>query len=399
MDYYFTYGLLIPLLASILLIIILYSQNKKNKKLVEKLIFEKHDLEILRKEEIKDYFKEEWEQEKQKIDYERRVHEGNITNQINQLENKYKLDASKYEGQIKQLDVKLQEKEKRYNEVNQDLDLYREGKMKEIDGTAAEYEQRKRQIVEHSIDSYRDQLTEKANQLLREMVGYKEETQKEIEQIQAELEEERNKRAAINEEILRQKKLEEQQDFFRIQLNPDDSNDIELLRSITPRLRHPEAINKVIWTGYYQKPLAELRKRILTNGDVSGVYKITRLKTNEIYIGQTTSVDKRWQEHVKSALGVGTLASSQLHRAMATDGCENFTFELLEVVPKDKLRERESYYIDFYDSKTYGLNSVTGDKDRVRRQKCNSQKCKNKLLQQTNQRCLYLVVRPVVRVQ
>ena len=364
MDYYFTYGLLIPLLASILLIIILYSQNKKSKKLVEKLIFEKHDLETLRKEEIKDYFKEEWEQEKQKIDYERKVHEGNITNQINQLENKYKLDASKYEGQLKQLDVKLQEKEKRYNEVNQDLDLYREGKMKEIDGTAAEYEQRKRQIVEHSIDSYRDQLTEKANQLLREMVGYKEETQKEIEQIQAELEEERNKRAAINEEILRQKKLEEQQDFFRIQLNPDDSNDIELLRSITPRLRHPEAINKVIWTGYYQKPLAELRKRILTNGDVSGVYKITRLKTNEIYIGQTTSVDKRWQEHVKSALGVGTLASSQLHRAMATDGCENFTFELLEAVPKDKLRERESYYIDFYDSKTYGLNSVTGDKNK-----------------------------------
>ena len=123
MDYYFTYGLLIPLLASILLIIILYSQNKKKKELVEKLVFEKHKLEILRKEEIKDYFKEEWEQEKQKIDYERRVHEGNINNQISQLENKYKLDASKYEGELKQLDVKLQEKEKRYNEVNQDLNL------------------------------------------------------------------------------------------------------------------------------------------------------------------------------------------------------------------------------------------------------------------------------------
>ena len=181
---------------------------------------------------------------------------------------------------------------------------------------------------------------------------------------ESELEEERNKRAAINEEILRQKKLEQEQDFYRIQLDPDDTDDIEILRSVTTRLRHPEAINKVIWTGYYQKPLAELRKRILTNGDVSGVYKITRLKTNEIYIGQTTSVDKRWQEHVKSALGVGTLASSQLHRAMQTDGCENFTFELLEVVPKDKLRERESYYIDFYDSKTYGLNSVTGDKNK-----------------------------------
>ena len=362
MNYYFIYGLAIPLLASILLIIILYSQNKKKKELVEKLVFEKHELETLRKEEIKDYFKEEWEQEKQKIDYERQVHEGNINNQISQLENKYKLDASKYEGQIKQLDVKLQEKEKRYNEVNQDLDLYREGKMKEIDGTAAEYEQRKRQIVDTSIDKYRQSKIDEANIQLEQKQFYINNLEEQVNKIQTELEEERNKRAAINEEILRQKKLEEQQDFFRIQLNPDDTNDIELLRSITPRLRHPEAINKVIWTGYYQKPLAELRKRLLTNGDVSGVYKITRLKTNEIYIGQTTSVDKRWQEHVKSALGVGTLASSQLHRAMAADGCENFTFELLEEVPKDKLRERESYYIDFYDSKTYGLNSVTGDK-------------------------------------
>ena len=50
MNYYFTYGLAIPLLASILLIIILYSQNKKKKELVEKLVFEKHKLETLRKE-------------------------------------------------------------------------------------------------------------------------------------------------------------------------------------------------------------------------------------------------------------------------------------------------------------------------------------------------------------
>ena len=352
--------LLIPLLLGIIL---WYSrQLNKKQKLVEKLIFEKHDLETLRKEEIKDYFKEEWEKGENELDLRLSQKREAIKLESTKLESDFQISKTELNGIINQLDVLLKEKEKRYNEVNQDLDLYREGKMKEIDGTAAEYEQRKRQIVEHSIDSYRDQLTEKANQLLREMVGYKEETQKEIEQIKSELEEERNKRAAINEEILRQKKLEEQQDFFRIQLNPDDTNDIELLRSITPCLRHPEAINKVIWTGYYQKPLAELRKRLLTNGDVSGVYKITRLKTNEIYIGQTTSVDKRWQEHVKSALGVGTLASSQLHRAMAADGCENFTFELLEEVPKDKLRERESYYIDFYDSKTYGLNSVTGDK-------------------------------------
>ena len=360
MNYY----LLIPLLLGIILIIILYSQYKKKKELVEKLVFEKHNLEILRKEEIKNYFKEEWEQEEKELKHKEIQLKGEIAQKTFELESKFEINQTQLNGQIKQLQVQLDEKEKRYNEVNQDLDLYREGKMKEIDGTAAEYEQRKRQIVDNSIDKYRNLEMDLANAILLNKKIEIDTAHKQIEILQNELEEERNKRAAINEEILRQKKLEEQQDFYRIQLNPDDSNDIELLRSITPRLRHPEAINKVIWTGYYQKPLAELRKRILTNGDVSGVYKITRLKTNEIYIGQTTSVDKRWQEHVKSALGVGTLASSQLHRAMATDGCENFTFELLEAVPKDKLRERESYYIDFYDSKTYGLNSVTGDKNK-----------------------------------
>ena len=45
---------------------------------------------------------------------------------------------------------------------------------------------------------------------------------------------------------------------------------------------------------------------------------------------------------------------------MAIDGPENFTFEILEKVEKDELKERESYYIDFYDSKNYGLNTVRG---------------------------------------
>ena len=362
MDYYFTYGLLIPLLASILLIIILYSQNKKKKEVVEKLVFENHKLEALRKDEIKDYFKEEWSREENELDNRLRLKREAIKSESTKLESNFQVSKTELDGLLRQMEVLLKEKEKRYNEVNQDLDIYKQGKMKEIDGTAAEYEQRKHNLIDQSIEKYRNKQMTLANAKLELMQAERDDYLKEIEEIKTNLEAERSKRAAINEEILRARALEEQQDFYRIQLDPDDTEDIQLLRSITARLRHPEAINKVIWTGYYQKPLAELRKRILVNGDVSGVYKITRLKTNEIYIGQTTSIDKRWQEHVKSALGVGTLASSQLHRVMAADGCENFTFELLEVVPKDKLRERESYYIDFYDSKTYGLNSVTGDK-------------------------------------
>ena len=358
---YFNY-LLIVLLCCIVLIVILFLVLKKRKKLIEKLIFEKHNLEVLRKGELKDYFKEEWEQEEKALDYERKMKEFIINADIAKLENQYKLDESKFVNALKNLQIQLNEKEARYEEVNQDLDLYREGKIKEIDSTAAEYEQRKRTEIEQILKQAELNANSNFNNQIDSYLARRSQMECELEEIKKDLEVERCKRAAINEEIRRQREVEEQTDFYRIQLDSDDANDIEILRSITSRLRHPEAINKVIWTGYYQKPLAELRKRLLPNGDISGIYKITRLKTNEIYIGQTTSIDKRWQDHVKSALGVGTLASSQLHRVMAADGAENFTFEIIEEVPKDKLRERESYYIDFYDSKTYGLNSVTGDK-------------------------------------
>ena len=324
--------LIISLLFCIFLLIIFI-----NILYIKKIIKENKKIKKARTDELKIYFEEEWKGEEQKLHL-------------------------KYEGtknKLDQLSATLEEKEKRYDEVNKDLDRYKTDKIKEIDNTAAEYEQRKHILVSQSVDKYRDILIEQANDMMGTLTTKIDFTNKELEKIQAELEEERSRRAAINEEIRRQRAVEEQQDFYRIQLNPNDTNDIELLKSITPRLRHPEAINKVIWTGYYQKPLAELRKRVAIES--SGVYKITRIKTGEIYIGQAVNVSTRWTDHVKAALGIGTLASSQLHRVMAEDGAENFLFELLEKTPKEKLRERESFYIDFYDSKTYGLNTIKGE--------------------------------------
>ena len=359
MNYYY---LLIPLLLSIIIVIILYSQNKKRKKIVEKLIFEKHELETLRKNELKDYFEEEWKRGVNELDLRLSNKREAVNSEYIKLDSDFKIKESEVINALKNLQIQLNEKEARYTEVNQDLDLYKEGKMKEIDGTAAEYEQRKRTEIEQILKQAELNANSNFNNQVDSYLARRSQMECELEEIKKELEEERNKRAAVNEEILRQRALDEQQDFYRIQLDPDDVQDIELLRSIVSRLRHPEAINKVIWSGYYQKPLAELRKRVAIEGP--GVYKITRIKTNEIYIGQAVNVSTRWAEHCKAALGVGTLASSQLHRVMAQDGCENFTFELLEAVPKEKLRERESYYIDFYDSKNYGLNTVSGDKNK-----------------------------------
>lgn len=333
MNYYLIFCII--LLCCISIIILALRNIKSLTKQIKKL-------ENLEKEELKEYFKEEWKTEEEKLNLK-----------------------------ISGLESTLKEKEKRYDEVNQDLDLYRSGKIKEIDSAAAEYEQRKQLIVDKGIEEYRSFTNDFFNselELQKEQIEQvkeqKENLLKDIETVKAELEVERNKRAAINEQIRKQRELEEQQDFYRIKIDPKDVDDIKILRDIAPRLRHPEAINKVIWSGYYQKPLAELRKRLLPNGDVSCVYMATRMKTLEMYIGQTTSFDKRLQEHTRSALGIGTLASSMLHKKMYEDGPEQFLWQILEVVPKDKLRERESYYIDFYKSNKFGLNTLSGEKNK-----------------------------------
>lgn len=354
MDYLL---LLVPLLLGIIL---WYSrQLNKKQKLVEKLVFEKHDLESLRKEELKNYFEEEWKQEEQQLKDKLKIKTDGLEKEWQGAFQKHHMQLSTLDNEIQKYETVLAEKEKRYNEVNQDLDLYREGKIKEIDGAAAEYEQRKRIEIEQILKQAELNANSSFNNQVDSYLARRAQMESELEEVQKSLEEERTKRAVINEEIRRQREVEEQQDFYKIQFSDEDRNDVEILRSVAPRLRHPEAINKVIWSAYYQKPLAELRKRVAVES--SGIYKITRIKTGEIYIGKANNVSDRWTSHVKTALGVGTLASSQLHRVMNQDGPEQFLFELLEEVPKDKLSERESYYIDFYDSKNYGLNTIRGE--------------------------------------
>ena len=46
---------------------------------------------------------------------------------------------------------------------------------------------------------------------------------------------------------------------------------------------------------------------------------------------------------------------------MSKEGPENFTFEILEEVPRQQLNEREKYYIGFYQTVKFGLNVLKGN--------------------------------------
>ena len=168
------------------------------------------------------------------------------------------------------------------------------------------------------------------------------------------------KQAAINEAIMRQRALEEQQDFYRVCLGPEAANDVEILNAARRNLKKPEIIDKIIYDNYIGKPVLEMIKRVLQNTTCSGIYKITCIKTGEIYIGRSTDIKSRWQQHCKSAFNCGTIAHSLLHIKMKQYGIEQFTFELVEQVPKEQLSEREKFYINFYQTKETGLNERNG---------------------------------------
>lgn len=181
----------------------------------------------------------------------------------------------------------------------------------------------------------------------------------EVNEAKKELDEFQAKREAVNEAIRRERELEEAEDFYRIDVPQEDQEDIEVLNTIAPRLRNKEALNKLIYSVFIQRPMDEMIKRVTGGRDISGIYKITFLKTGEAYIGKTTNIKKRWGEHVKSALDIGTIAHSSFHTRLKKDGLWNYTFEILEEVPKENLTEREKFYIQLYGTDTQ-LNMKVG---------------------------------------
>lgn len=259
--------------------------------------------------------------------------------------------------QLNSLDKEIENKK----EFNDSLLKIRE---EELNNIINEKRISKQKQLDEEIEEWAKSAQEAAH-LYQDMIldTYKIEIENEKLQLQSvlkEISEYKEKRDAINQQILRERALEEKQDFYRIQLDAAAKKDLALINSIRSQFSKIDLLDKLLYDICVKKPVDEMVKRVLGGRAPSGIYKITRLKTGEVYIGQSTDIKARWQQHAKSAFHCGTISHSILHTTIERDGIDQFTWELLEEVPKDKLRERERYWIEFYDSKNYGLNERNG---------------------------------------
>lgn len=344
----------ISLLIGIISIgIALYVRYKIEKDIIIKTLDLEHTKQIWKKYEEFSLELQKYEDQYQEIKEQKQK-------EIDNLLEYYKTEAVRYENNFIKETMNYNE---RMNEIQEkraqaefELKILEEKKEHTSEVLNTYYESEKARIDDKVDRVLQSAIFEINSSLIEEKKNYKDE----IDKLIAVLEQYRAAQAAVNEAIMREKALQEQSEFYKINLSAQEIADLQLIQELAPRFNNRELLNKVVYESYIKRPLQEMIKRVLNGRSPSGIYKITRQKTGEIYIGRAVSVDKRWTEHAKMAFSIGSIAHSTLHTLMEKDGIWNFTFELLEEVPKEQLNEREKYYVDFYDSKNFGMNQRSG---------------------------------------
>ena len=327
----------ILLFLSIILTYYLIKLKNKNKKL---------------KKEQKEFLSEYENQYIKKIEEEGRKREEEL---FKEYENKKEL----YENKINSIEESIKLKKELLQSEQDKVDKVLSEQKKVIDSKAQRYEESLINIAKNTDKIRREKYEEDFSNWLNQKQIEKEQIEKEQLEILTELEDFRRRRAAINEAILREKEIKEKEDFYRIILTENDLSDMKILEEIAPRMKNRDIIPKLIWDTILRRPVQEMIKRVTGGKEISGIYKITYIKTGESYIGKTTDIKTRWQNHCKTAIGLEAAASSTFHTRLASDGIENYTWEVIEEVSKDKLGEREKYWIDFYETKNQ-LNMKAG---------------------------------------
>lgn len=231
---------------------------------------------------------------------------------------------------------------------------------RQADEKIKDYEQLRLTQINHSLELEEKRKQELLQRQLDDFIASAAETKKsineEIEGLRLLLEDYKSKRDLINQAIVHEREIHEQQDFYRIVLNESDKEDIQLLNTIEMRLHSREALYKLLYDVFYKKPLNDMINRVLQGKEFCGIYRITNLKTNEAYIGKSTNIKTRWQNHCKTAIGLDGMARTKIHSAMKEYGIDNFSFEVLEKCTKEIYSEREKYWINFYETNVYGYN-------------------------------------------
>ena len=168
------------------------------------------------------------------------------------------------------------------------------------------------------------------------------------------------KLAAAKAAQLREREIEEKEEFYKLTISEQDLADVKRLLELRFSFRNTNLMSKLVWSEYFLKITNQLCTRILKDKTVIGIYKITNLVTKQSYIGQSVDIASRWKQHIKCGLGIDASHTNMLYNSMQKYGVWSFAFELIEQCSKEQLNEREKFYISLYQTDKFGYNMTQG---------------------------------------
>lgn len=264
--------------------------------------------------------------------------ERKLTEKRIEIEKEYEDLIKKREEEIKLLDLKFLTFQEQREQVN----------LEQIEKLTLE-QQNNLKVLENDYLLQKEDLTNAITQLNISLNAEKEQLNKTLNEIQRD-------RAAIIEHFKEQEKLREENNFYRLQLTQDNLSDIIILKDMAKKLNNPTILYKLIWENYYKAAYNQLVGRVIPQTQC-GIYKITEIESQKVYIGQSVDIKGRWRTHCRRGIKAEIGTANKLYENLFEIGLENFTFEVVEVVERNRLTERENFWIEFYDSKNWGFNS------------------------------------------
>lgn len=238
------------------------------------------------------------------------------------------------------------------------LDNRKKTRQNELQQIEQNYEEQRIKHRQSFHQSIRQEQIEMKSQLYQQ-IG---KIQRQRNQIQSDLAQLKSVYQAATAARLRQQEEQDKISFYRIKISEEQINDIINLQEWKKELNDPSIVSKIIWSAFIMKPTTDLCNRVLGSGSVCGIYKITNKQTGDIYIGQSVNIADRWKQHIKCGLGIDASATNKLYNNMQKYGVWNFTFEILQKCTRDKLNEKERFWIQMYQSNKVGLNVTKGNK-------------------------------------
>lgn len=329
-------------IISLICFVIFYILGKRSavqERAKENIEIEKHNQE-LEQENIKQRNRlEELNQACAQVEKEISIAKSNAEQEYNKLINDLTIQYKNTEA-----DYAL-----RAAEMSHNLDYVKDNKFSNINQAATKYREKLYKEIQEDITAAAAELENNKKQLEQSKVV-----------LMGEIDELKSSRDALIEANRREEELKLQQDFYKIVLTSQDFSDIKLLKSIEQHLYNKEPLYKLIWNQFYMTPTKIMLNRIIGKDKTSGIYKITNQINGKVYIGQSVDLHSRLTNHIKAAIGIGNIAHQLVHDAMAADGIENFTFEIVEKCSKEQLNKKEKLWIETYSSDKYGYNRTAG---------------------------------------